>query len=163
MTRWHVFHSWSIIFRNWEYFFVNIPEKQLIISVFRLDYWTEVLMKWGILFSGNMIFRVRMYKNKPTWGGSNQTYMIRNATKSAVFAATDSGPGNANLNLCEAICAHHWMSKMKQTTARQILEKKKRKRREGSPGYTPAGSLRLWCWPQKCAKKETGWQNSLWA
>lgn len=61
------------------------------------------------------------------WGGSNQIYMIRNATKSAVFAATDSGLGNTNLH--EAICAHHCMykTKTKQKKARQFLKKKKEK------------------------------------
>lgn len=65
------------------------------------------------------------------WGGSNQICMIRNATKSAVFAATDSGPGNANLDLREAICAKHCMSKTstkkkKKKKARQFLKKKEK-------------------------------------
>lgn len=88
------------------------------------------------------------------WGGSNQIYKIRNATKSAVFAATDSGPGNVNLH--EAILAQHCMSKANKNEkkkTRQFL-KIKRKRGEGLSGYTPAGCLLLWCWPRKCAKKK---------
>lgn len=119
MIRWHVFHSWSIIFRNWEYTYyglANIPEKQLYSHSLYSDLTTGQKSWWNeepYVQLICVIIRVGIYKNRPMWGGSNQIYMIRNATKSAVFAATDSGPGKANLNLHEAICAHHWMSETK--------------------------------------------------
>lgn len=131
MIRWHVFHSRSIIFRNWEYTYyglANIPEKQLYSHSLYSDLTTGQKSWWNegpYVQLICVIIRVGIYKNRPMWGGSNQIYMIRNATKSAVFAATDSGPGKGNLNLHEAICAHHWMSETK--AKKKVSEEKKKK------------------------------------
>lgn len=127
LIRWHVFHSWSIIFRNWEYTYSII-----FLSTFLKNSWSHL---YSHSITGQkswwnegpyvqvicVIIKVGIYKNRPMWGGSNQIYMIRNTTKSAVFAATDSGLGNANLH--EAICAHHCMYKTKTRTRTKTKKK----------------------------------------
>lgn len=151
MIRCHVFHSWSVIFRNWEYIFFLSTILKNSWSHLYSDSTTGQKSWWNV---GPHV-QVGIYKNRLVWEGSNQRYKISNATKSAVFAATDSGPGNATQNLCEAICAHQCTSKTnKQTRKKQgSFRRNQEKRGRGWPEYTPAGSLLLCCWPQKCAKR----------
>lgn len=115
LIRWHVFHSWSYISGtgNTHIIFLSTFLKNSWSHLYshsitgQKSWWNEGPYVQVIC----VIIRVGIYKNRPMWGGSNQIYTIRHATKSAVFAATDSGLGNANLH--EAICAHHCMYKTK--------------------------------------------------
>lgn len=139
---------------NTHFFLVNNPEKQLITSVFRLDYWTEVLMKWGTICSG-------WYLQEQTGVGrvkpktqDQQRYQV------SWFAATDSGPGNATQNLREAICAPRCTSKTnKQEKSKAVSEEIKKNRAEVDLNihllglYYSAADLR------SEPKDETGWQG----
>lgn len=151
MIRWHVFHSWSIIFRNWEYTLFSFPQSwKNSWSHLHSDSITGQKSWWN---EGPYV-QVGIYKNRLMWRWSNQRYKIINATKSAVFAATDSGPGNATQNLREAICAHQCMSETnKQEKSKAVSEEIKKTGPRLTWIYTCCVSTTLLLTSEVCQKK----------
>lgn len=122
-------------------FFSTIPDKQLITSVFRLHYWTEVWVKWWTLSSGNMHRNQELVSTTADPREEGQTADMWSETL----------PSQLYLLLlivdrCEATAPslHVHIQKKKQGS---FLEKRREGGgtvKEGLPGCTPAGPLQLW-------------------
>lgn len=102
----HIFFLSTILKNSWPHLYSD---------------WTTGQKSW---WNGGPYVQVGIYTNRLVREGSNQRYKISNATKSAVFAATDSGPGNeAKTSVRPSVPISARLKQTNKKKARQFLKK----------------------------------------
>lgn len=151
MIRCHVFHSWSVIFRNWEYTFFSCQQSWKTADHICIQ---TRLQDKSLDEMGDHMFR--LVSTRTDWCRKGQTKDTRSATLPSQLYLLLLIVDQVTQPKTSMRPSVHISARLKQTNKKKskaVSEEIKKNGAEVDLNIHLLGLLLLCCWPQKCAKR----------